>query len=65
MHSHPQAGELLLALEAWLHARPGGRSVDVTVLLSPYRGAGEQAAHAHAGRRMIPTSLRIPCGCSA
>lgn len=38
MRSHPEAGELLRELEAWLHVRPGSRDVDLVALLSPYRG---------------------------
>lgn len=39
MRSHPQAGELLRQLEAWLHRRPGDRQVDLAAMLSPYRGS--------------------------
>jgi hypothetical protein len=42
LRRHPKAGELLRALEDWLHRRPGTASVataDINTLLAPYRDA--------------------------
>ena len=41
LRRHEQAGELLRALEAWLHRRPGSAAMttDVNALLAPYRDA--------------------------
>jgi AcrR family transcriptional regulator len=44
MRSHPEAGELLRELEAWLHMRPGSCEVDLDALLSPYRGSSPSVA---------------------
>jgi hypothetical protein len=37
LRAHAEAGELLRALETWLHRPPGGTVVDVTTVLAPYR----------------------------
>ena len=37
LKSHPQAGELLRALEHWLHQRAGATAAEVNALLEPYR----------------------------
>jgi len=37
LREHPQAGELLRALECWLHRPPGGAAVDVNAVLEPYK----------------------------
>jgi hypothetical protein len=40
LRRHDQAGELLRALEQWLHRRPGSMTtIDVNALLAPYRDA--------------------------
>ncbi|MFG0284262.1 MAG: hypothetical protein ACF8R7_07550 [Phycisphaerales bacterium JB039] len=42
LRRHPEAGRLLRAVEAWLHARPDGAARpqdDVAALLAPYRAA--------------------------
>jgi hypothetical protein len=49
MRKHTAAGELLRTLEAWLHARPGCRTVDVAALLTPYRGPAKSLEHSLAG----------------
>jgi hypothetical protein len=36
LRQHPEAGQLLRQLDAWLHAPPGRENVDVTALLAPY-----------------------------
>lgn len=48
LRGHEEAGALIRALEAWLHRPEGGPTVDVGVLLAPYRyvaasGEGEGA----------------------
>ena len=37
LREHAEAGELLRALETWLHRPPGSGTVDVATLLEPYR----------------------------
>ena len=37
LRDHPEAGELLRALEAWLHRPKGSVIVDVAAVLQPYR----------------------------
>lgn len=37
MREHPEAGQLLRQLERWLHQRPQAATVDIAVLLAPYR----------------------------
>lgn len=37
LRDHAEAGQLLRALEIWLHCPPGGTRVDVAGLLAPYR----------------------------
>jgi hypothetical protein len=37
LRDHPEAGELLRALEAWLHRPKGSVTVDVAAVLQPYR----------------------------
>ena len=37
LRNHPQAGELLRQVEAWLHQPGGARDVDVPRMLAPYR----------------------------
>lgn len=37
LRAHPEGGEVLRQLEAWLHQPPGGAPVDVAALLAPYR----------------------------
>lgn len=37
LRRHPEGGEVLRQLEAWLHRPPGGAAVDVAALLAPYR----------------------------
>jgi len=37
LRSHPEAGKLMVALEDWLHRRPGSRDVPVEALLRPYQ----------------------------
>jgi hypothetical protein len=37
LKAHPEAGDLLRALEAWLHRPPGAASIDVSAVLAPYR----------------------------
>jgi hypothetical protein len=37
LRGHPEAGELLRALESWLHRPKGSARVDVTAVLEPYR----------------------------
>ncbi len=37
LREHAEAGELLRALEGWLHRPPGGGVVDVSKVLEPYR----------------------------
>jgi hypothetical protein len=37
LRDHPEAGELLRALEAWLHRPKGSVTVDVAEVLRPYR----------------------------
>ncbi|MGE0144313.1 MAG: hypothetical protein AB7I19_12170 [Planctomycetota bacterium] len=37
LRAHPQAGELLRALEEWLHRPTAARTIDVQSLLAPYR----------------------------
>ena len=37
LKSHAQAGELLRALEHWLHQRTGATAAEVNELLEPYR----------------------------
>ncbi len=44
LRADPEAGELLRAVEGWLHARPGTVVVDVGQLLAPYGRAGAGAA---------------------
>ena len=39
LKAHAQAGELLRALERWLHQRTGAPAEEVNRLLEPYRGA--------------------------
>jgi hypothetical protein len=42
LRRHPEAGELLRALEEWLHRRPGAASaIDANALLAPYRNAAD------------------------
>ena len=45
LRQDPEAGELLLKLEEWLHSPDPAEEVDVAALLSPYREAeiGEPA----------------------
>lgn len=42
LRQHAQAGELLRALERWLHQRNGGSAEEVKSLLEPYRHASHQ-----------------------
>lgn len=44
LKAHAQAGELLRALERWLHQRAGASAQEVSALLAPYRQSGEGAA---------------------
>jgi hypothetical protein len=37
LRDHPEAGELLRALESWLHRPAGSAAVDVAAVLKPYR----------------------------
>ena len=37
LREHAEAGELLRALESWLHRPPGSAKVDVAAVLEPYR----------------------------
>ncbi|MFM7100703.1 MAG: hypothetical protein ACKOET_03395 [Verrucomicrobiota bacterium] len=37
LRAHPEGGEVLRQLEAWLHQPPGGAPVEVATLLAPYR----------------------------
>ena len=37
LRAHPEAGELLRALESWLHRPKGSVNVDVAAVLQPYR----------------------------
>jgi hypothetical protein len=37
LREHAEAGELLRALEGWLHRPPGSATVDVAAVLRPYR----------------------------
>ena len=37
LKAHAQAGELLRALERWLHQRTGATAAEVQALLAPYR----------------------------
>jgi hypothetical protein len=37
LREHPEAGDLLRALESWLHRPPGSATVDVNAMLAPYR----------------------------
>jgi len=39
LREHAEAGELLRALEGWLHRPPGSAQVDVAAVLAPYRNA--------------------------
>ena len=49
LRRHAQAGELLRALEQWLHRRPGSgattTTTDVNALLAPYRDAPDPEEH--------------------
>lgn len=42
LREHPEAGELLRALERWLHSPEGGADTDVEVLLRPYQGVRDE-----------------------
>ncbi len=39
LRSHPEAGQLLRQVEAWLHQPGGAREVNLAQMLAPYRGA--------------------------
>jgi len=39
LRSHPEAGQLLRQVEAWLHQPGGARDVNLAQMLAPYRGA--------------------------
>jgi hypothetical protein len=49
LREHSEAGELLRALESWLHRPPGTATVDVNAMLAPYRNPPAKAP-AQAGR---------------
>lgn len=44
LRNHPQAGQLLRQIEAWLHQPGGARQVDLTEMLLPYRGAASASS---------------------
>lgn len=46
LRNHPQAGQLLRQVEAWLHQPGGARDVDVAKMLAPYRGVAAPASGA-------------------
>jgi len=46
LRQHPEAGELLGALENWLHRPPGRGEVKLDQLLAPYRQPPEGVAGA-------------------
>jgi hypothetical protein len=48
LRDHPEAGELLRALESWLHRPKGTVTVDVRTILAPYRSIAAER-HAIAG----------------
>lgn len=41
LRQHPEAGELLRALESWLHRPPGSAPVNVSGMLEPYKNLAE------------------------
>ena len=40
LREHAEAGELLRALETWLHRPPGTAAIDVGAVLKPYSNLG-------------------------
>lgn len=54
LRAHPEAGELLRALENWLHRPPGAALVDVRALLAPY---GERATGPGTGPAAPPSEF--------
>lgn len=50
LRAHAEAGELLRALEGWLHRPPGSAPVNVATVLEPYRAIADPAAPVAAGK---------------
>ncbi len=59
LRDHPQAGELLRAVEAWLHKPQGAGEVNLAALLAPYRDLpADEPSQASPQLAMHPAGVR-------